>query len=251
MAKRRTINLSKTKASKALEHASSPNSPLSESDASDEPDHGTNSASTKFPNKTAPSTRNPAALGQLQEIHLAPTSRRPAQPGSSTTQPESKERRRRLRLTKDGRVIRPRPRRRRPSEDIARDALVEQVLAEHRVDLDRARETAIDNAAAATAGDAPSGKGKAGEGGGEERDNDAALAERFTAEFLEAQSRRRQPKQAMPGASAGAKVGSGAAGAVGSVKGPKLGGSRSARAAMRAMQLAAAAGGTGTGQGKG
>lgn len=116
---------------------------------------------------------------------------------------------RKPRIGRDGKPMRPRPRKRRDSVDLARDALVEQVLHENTLGIyDDARDvpTRADN---------------------DEGDADEAMAERFKQEFLDAQAEKQarnqkasQPK--MPGLP-------------NDPKGPKLGGSRSARAKMAAM----------------
>lgn len=65
-------------------------------------------------------------------------------------------------------------------------------------------------------------------------DNDDAIAEAFRREFMDAvsQRQRKKPVAAPPARGPGGKKEE-------ELKGPKLGGSRSARAAMREMQLKA------------
>lgn len=74
---------------------------------------------------------------------------------------------------------------------------------------------------------------------GDDVADDDRLAERFRADFLDAQQARRQPAT---NASRAAKAKAGATDA-NKARGPKLGGSRSARAAMREKELAERKGG--------
>ncbi|KAI9876808.1 MAG: hypothetical protein M1823_007209, partial [Watsoniomyces obsoletus] len=132
---------------------------------------------------------------------------------------------RKPRLGHDGKPLRPRPRKHRNSEDIARDALVEQVLHEHKL-VDMSQSSGLnlnsdpqaysDSEEAATGGTRASG------------DADEAFAERFRQDFLDRVAERQlaqQQKKSAPGTAAAEKG-----------QGPRLGGSRSARAKMAAMQ---------------
>jgi len=116
---------------------------------------------------------------------------------------------RRARLGRDGRPLKPRPRKRRNSEDVKRDALVEEVLKESRLDM-------YDEPS-------PEPQQPAGSGDGDDEAADEKIAEQFRKDFLAAMEMRRRhraPGQPKPPGEA-------------AHRGPKLGGSRSARAAMR------------------
>ncbi|KIW15952.1 hypothetical protein PV08_06002 [Exophiala spinifera] len=132
---------------------------------------------------------------------------------------------RKPRLGRDGKPYRPRPRKRRNSEDLARDALVEQLMRENKLDLYDATELLRqrEREAAAENGDEHSG----------ESDADERMAEQFRQDFMDAMHERRQRARATTQAKAKAKAkGSGAT----ESRGPKLGGSRSARAKMAQLQ---------------
>ncbi|KAJ9651839.1 hypothetical protein H2198_008904 [Neophaeococcomyces mojaviensis] len=155
---------------------------------------------------------------QLAEVDLDSST-----PGlQHDNRPKSQRRPRKPRLGRDGKPFRPRPRKRRASEDIARDGLVEQVLREHGLSTyDPAK--------------------RADEGGAEAQGNDEAADERMVAEFqqqfLDAAAEKQQQRQAKSGPGGQAK---GPAAGAASVGGPRLGGSRSARAKMAAMQASEA-----------
>ncbi|KAL2011884.1 hypothetical protein VTN00DRAFT_4602 [Thermoascus crustaceus] len=156
--------------------------------------------------------REPASLGKLHEIDLGQeaklqniarteaATRRLA--GDQTASPEE-ESPKKARSGKDGKPWR--NRRRRNSEDIERDKLVEEVLRESKLDVY----------------DEPEQE--------EQQDDQAAddrIAEQFRRDFLDAlQSRRR-----------GTRTRNTKAAKSDAPRGPKLGGSRSARAAMREKQ---------------
>lgn len=121
--------------------------------------------------------------------------------------------RKRVRIGKDGKPWR--GRKRRGSDDVKRDQLVEDLMRENRLDvydvpdqLEASGETGFDEAA------------------------DEKIAEQFRREFMDAMSERRQqrrkaaPQPSRPGAKQEEVL-----------KGPKLGGSRNARAAMRDLLL--------------
>lgn len=122
---------------------------------------------------------------------------------------------RKPRIGRDGKPMKPRPRKRRDSEDIVRDALVEQVLRENRLDL---YET-----------DTPE-RINGGEDPGDAGDSDERIAEQFRQEFMDAMAERQHHRK-LPVVQSKAS-GAGTA----ESKGPKLGGSRSARAKMVQMQ---------------
>ncbi|KAK4956096.1 hypothetical protein LTR28_005967 [Elasticomyces elasticus] len=179
-----------------------------------------------------------AGQGRLQEIDLGPdatlrniartahAAQRLATGNASPLPPQEQSAKAsaRPRLGKDGKP-RP-PRRRQPlrsEDDVARDSLVEQVLRESRLDMYEAT-------TAAAAGESAGARAR---GDGEQAADDA-LAEDFRRDFLAAMEERnvrRMPPP--PGMTGGAKPPGGKAEAP---KGPKLGGSRSQRAAMRALE---------------
>jgi len=157
--------------------------------------------------------REPACLGKLHEIDLGQeaklqniarteaATRRLA--GNESPSPEEESSLSTIRLGRDGKPSR--SRRRRNSEDVERDKLVEEVLRESKLDVydePESNEPGDDQAA------------------------DDRIAEQFRRDFLEAiQSRRR-----------GARPRNNKVTKPDVPRGPKLGGSRSARAAMREMQ---------------
>jgi hypothetical protein len=171
--------------------------------------------------------RHPASLGKIHEIDLGTdaslrnaerteTAIRRAQNGEQLPDPDEKPLKpRKLRVGRDGKPMKPRPRKRRNSEDIKRDQLVEQVLRESRLEI-------YDEPAEALLGDINN----------EDLDTDEKIAEQFRQDFMDAmESRQRNRTAGQP------KMPVGKPGEVGQ-KGPKLGGSRSARAAMRERELA-------------
>lgn len=121
--------------------------------------------------------------------------------------------RKRVRIGKDGKPWR--GRKRRASDDVKRDQLVEELMRENRLDVY----------------DVPAQPEASGEPGFDEA-ADEKIAEQFRREFMDAMSERRQqrrkaaPQPARPGAKQEEVL-----------KGPKLGGSRNARAAMRDLLL--------------
>ncbi|KAL1595267.1 hypothetical protein SLS60_009957 [Paraconiothyrium brasiliense] len=151
------------------------------------------------------SHRLAAGMGKLQEIDLGPSSTSRAEAawkklesGQSVEEPVGK-----VRLGRDGK-----PRRqpkRRNSEDIRRDAMVEAVMREAKLDY-------FDESA--PAGPTPGST-----------NNDEALVEQFRQEFLDSIQERQQRKPGAP-----------ARGEKEAPKGPKLGGSRSARAKMHLQE---------------
>lgn len=150
------------------------------------------------------------------------------------------------------------PRKRRDSESLARDALVESLLHENRVGIYETSadgndkisrlgtsqkqgqnvhaDTHTDNTATAYSTNQDNGRGG---GGDADADADEALAERFRQEFMDAmaerQNRHKSSNQAKHAGSGATGSGAAGAGATES-KGPKLGGSRAARARMAQMQ---------------
>ncbi|KAI1428260.1 P-loop containing nucleoside triphosphate hydrolase protein [Xylaria sp. FL1777] len=134
--------------------------------------------------------------------------------GLAVEDEENAERRKKVRLGRDGKPWR--PRNRRNSDDIKRDQLVEEILRENRLDV---YETPT-----------PPPGTNAGEG--EDGAADDRIAEEFRREFLDAMAERQRRKKPVgppskPGAKKEEEV----------LKGPKLGGSRNTRAAMRDLLL--------------
>ena len=116
---------------------------------------------------------------------------------------------RKPRLGRDGKPFRPRHRPRRASEDLARDALVEQVLHESKLDAGYMTESS----------DSEDEEGVA--------DGDEAFAERFKQGFMDQVAERQAQQQQKTKPPEQTK------------EGPKLGGSRTARAKMQALQESA------------
>lgn len=177
---------------------------------------------------TKKSTTNPTSIRQLSEVDLGSlahdtnlartqaalervqSGRPPVEEVAAPPKP------RKPRLGRDGKPMKPRPRKRRNSEDIARDALVEQVLRENKIDLYDS-----DGLGAAVAKEA----GKIAEENGEA---DERFAEQFRQQFFDAiAERHHRHKSSNQSNKKGA--------APTESKGPKLGGSRSARAKMAQM----------------
>ena len=175
--------------------------------------------------------RQPASLGKLHEIDLGTEARRrniertQAAVEGQPSQTEEKEEPVKMRLCRDGKFRPRRRRKRRGSDDLKRDRLVEDILQESRLEI-------YDHppSASSSAQQAP----KPGDSDvGDQEAADDELAEKFRKEFLEnvaarhAQHRKQKKKDGRPKEKSDDKIG-----------GPKLGGSRSQRAAMHARQVA-------------
>ncbi|KAK5026627.1 hypothetical protein LTS07_007561 [Exophiala sideris] len=125
---------------------------------------------------------------------------------------------RKPRLGPDGKPMKPRPRKGKNNEDMARDALVEQLMRENKLGLYDAdqlvqqRQAAVEDAEEESDGS----------------DADERLAEQFGQDFLDAMAERQKSKPASQAKGPG--------GVAPDAKGPKLGGSRSARAKMAQTQ---------------
>ncbi|PVH88362.1 hypothetical protein DL98DRAFT_648503 [Cadophora sp. DSE1049] len=172
---------------------------------------------------TDPTQRQPATIGKLQEIDLGDEARnrniertnnaRRRMDGEIVEEVVQGGKKKKVRLNRDGTVWV--PRKRRGSEDIKRDQLVEAVLRENRLEIYEEPppepERINDDQAA-----------------------DDRIAEEFRRDFLD-QVSARQRKKAAP-AQPPAR-GPGGKKEEELMKGPKLGGSRSARAAMREAML--------------
>ncbi|KAI0143628.1 hypothetical protein GGR57DRAFT_344394 [Xylariaceae sp. FL1272] len=130
--------------------------------------------------------------------------------GEEIEDEESVVRPKKVRLGRDGKVYR--PRNRRDSDAAKRDALVDEILRENRLDV---YESPTPQPLDDNAGDA-----------------DERIAEEFRREFLDAMAdKQRRKKPVGPPAKPGTKKDEEV------LKGPKLGGSRNARAAMRDLLL--------------
>lgn len=128
---------------------------------------------------------------------------------------EQAARPKKVRLGRDGKPWR--PRNRRNSDDIKRDQLVEEILRESRLDV---YETSTPPAAATPGPD-------------DDGATDDRIAEEFKREFMEAMAERQQKRRPATNATTSktAKKDEDV------LKGPKLGGSRNSRAAMRDLML--------------
>ncbi|KAI8957697.1 hepatocellular carcinoma-associated antigen 59-domain-containing protein [Daldinia sp. FL1419] len=182
-----------------------------------------------------PEQQNRALQGQLMEIDLGDEARsrnealteRAARRmrGEAVDDDESSQsgRPKKVRLGRDGKPWR--SRNRRNSDDIKRDQLVEEILRESRLDVYEAP-----TAPPTTDPDAP-----------DDRAADDRIAEEFRREFMDAmaerQQKRKKPANAPAGSGAGGAGKGGAAADEDVLKGPKLGGSRNVRAAMRNLLL--------------
>ncbi|KAL8931470.1 MAG: hypothetical protein Q9211_006940, partial [Gyalolechia sp. 1 TL-2023] len=162
--------------------------------------------------------RQPAALGKLHEIDLGvdATLRNIARTEAAKKrldggEPEVEEATGKVRLRRDGKPWRGR-RRRRNSDDVKRDKLVEEVMKESRLEIYDELEAEMPN---------------------DDQAADDRIAEKFRREFMDAVSSRRHKVAQSTKKGSGAKVDD-------KPRGPKLGGSRSARAAMRELQEKAA-----------
>lgn len=177
--------------------------------------------------------RQPASIGRLHEIDLGAETRRrniertQAAVEGRPTESEVKEEPVKMRLCRDGKFRPRRRKKRRNSDDLKRDQIVEDMFRESRLDIYDSPEEA---AAAATA---VLDNGVAdGTSNGDQAAADDEVAEKFRREFLEAVAtrhaqHRKQKKKKKEGEKSDDKIG-----------GPKLGGSRSQRAAMHAKQVA-------------
>ncbi|KAL8685457.1 MAG: hypothetical protein Q9218_007748 [Villophora microphyllina] len=161
--------------------------------------------------------RQPAALGKLHEIDLGQdaTLRNIARTEAArkrleTGEAEVEESTGKVRLRRDGKPWR--GRKRRTSVDVKRDKLVEDIMKESRLEIYDEPELDLPN---------------------DDQAADDRIAEQFRREFMDATSSRRQKATQIAKKGPGQKVDD-------KPKGPKLGGSRSARAAMREQQEKAA-----------
>ncbi|KAI4206557.1 MAG: hypothetical protein LQ346_001047 [Caloplaca aetnensis] len=161
--------------------------------------------------------RQPAALGKLHEIDLGldATLRNIARTEAAKKrleggEPEIEELTGKVRLRRDGKPWR--GRRRRNSDDVKRDKMVDEVMKESRLEIYDEPDVDMPN---------------------DDQAADDRIAEQFRREFMDAISSRRQRAAQTTKKDPRAKEDD-------KPKGPKLGGSRSARAAMREKQEKAA-----------
>lgn len=164
-----------------------------------------------------------AMTGKLMEIDLGDEARarniaeteraRRRLEGQPDNEVDSDGRPRKVRLGRDGKPWR--GRNRRNSEDIKRDQLVEEFLRENRLDV---YDHPVESQGAP----------------GEDISADDRIAEEFRREFMDAMIQRQQRRKPATNAK---PVGKGAKAAEEVLKGPKLGGSRNSRAAMRDLLL--------------
>lgn len=185
----------------------------------------------------------PTMHGKLQEIDLGDEARmrnvamtdkaRRRMEGESVEDEEGGSSRKRVRLGKDGKPWR--SRKRRDSDALKREQLVEQILRENKRALPqfltlRDHTTRCANLPTVDIYDNPVQPEPSAEPGNDLA-ADEKIAEEFRREFMEAMSQRKQRKKPAPAPpKPGAKVEE-------VLKGPKLGGSRNSRAAMRDLLL--------------
>ncbi|TDZ22314.1 hypothetical protein Cob_v005111 [Colletotrichum orbiculare MAFF 240422] len=182
------------------------------------------SSSRSQPHEPQPKNQ-PIMQGKLMEVDLGDEVRARNQAmtelaarrllGEPVPPPEEEQTGRRAKKPRLGRDGKPwRPRNRRNSDDIKRDQLVEEILRENKLDVY----------------DVPAAQPEQRDGDG---DADDRLAEEFRREFMDAMVQRQQKKKAAaPPARAGARKPDEDV-----LRGPKLGGSRNSRAAMRDLLL--------------
>ncbi|KAI1470086.1 uncharacterized protein F4812DRAFT_421468 [Daldinia caldariorum] len=156
--------------------------------------------------------------------------------GDGSARPKKK-----VRLGRDGKPWR--PRNRRNSDDIKRDQIVEEILRESRLDV-------YETPTPPPLTSGPGANANVNAKDGDNDDGQAAddrIAEEFRREFMDAMAERRKRRKKASNAPAGPS-GSGGKGGAGKgkgggaaddevLRGPKLGGSRNVRAAMRNLLL--------------
>ncbi|KPI39250.1 uncharacterized protein AB675_5228 [Cyphellophora attinorum] len=210
MAKRRQVQHSSTRLSE--------NESSSESSASASPEHDPAEANVPPPPIAAPS---PSVIPSRPQHQLSEVPLPPREP----TPPPAPKRTRKPRLDRHGRPMRPRrgPKRR-PSEEIARDALVEAVLHEHKLDHYQPGPNTNDKPSSGSGGDVTV----------KQKADDEAFAAQFQQDFEDRMAERRRRKDPLPQTAAAVKSGGAKAAAAEEQKssGPRLGGSRNARIKM-------------------
>ncbi|KAG4438532.1 hypothetical protein IFR05_006006 [Cadophora sp. M221] len=170
-----------------------------------------------------PMQRQPATIGKLHEIDLGDEARnrniertnnaRRRMDGEVVEEVVQGGKKKKVRLNRDGSVWV--PRKRRGSDDIKRDQLVEAVLRENRLEIYEEPPPELERI-------------------NDDQAADDRIAEEFRRDFLD-QVSARQRKKAAPAQPAARGPGGKKEEEI--MKGPKLGGSRSARAAMREAML--------------
>lgn len=181
--------------------------------------------------------RNPATHGMLQEIDLGPSaSTRNATMTEAATRrldggeaPVSESKPEKVRLGRDGKPRR--RRKRRNSEDLKRDDIVEAILKENKCESLQDFVAHVPSLLISPIVDMYDEPEVPTQGKGD-RAADEELADEFRREFLEALEARNKPKRPP----APPPVGLIKPKSDNPLKGPKLGGSRSARAAMHARE---------------
>lgn len=177
--------------------------------------------SEESPNsKDAGVHREPVILGRIQEVDLVEVPRVTERNRVINKTPLDVVQQPKMRIGRNGKPCIPKNRNRRNSDDIRRDALVEAVLTENTLGYyEQAKPTL-------RVGDVEAGN---------DEDADEALMEKFTKDFMDAATERQRKRPAAPPPM---KTGYGPKEDE-PLKGPKLGGSRTQRAAMREMLLKA------------
>ncbi|OCT53589.1 hypothetical protein CLCR_10401 [Cladophialophora carrionii] len=195
----------------------------------DDTEQDTTVSNNRSPTNEKKSPANPTAARQLAEVDLGTSAHHlnlartqaaleRVKAGQAPIEDDVKPSKpRRPRLGRDGKPMKPRPRKRRNSEDLARDALVEQFLHENKIDI---YDTSTPEPANVTRRE-----GEGGEVG--DPDDDERFAERFRQEFMDAMAERRSRAKSATQTKGATATES---------RGPKLGGSRSARAKMAQMR---------------
>ena len=162
----------------------------------------------------------PVSLGRIQEVDLVEDPREAARNRVIINPPIDAVQKPQTRIGYNGKPYTPKNRNRRNSNDIRRDALVEAVLTENTLGYYEQSKPTMRISRAEV---------------GQDEDADEELMENFTREFMNAASERQRKKPAAPPPM---KTGYGPKEEE-PLKGPKLGGSRTQRAAMREMLLKA------------
>ncbi|KAH8175755.1 hepatocellular carcinoma-associated antigen 59 domain-containing protein [Sarocladium implicatum] len=171
-----------------------------------------------------PSVEQPTRQGRLMEVDLSevPARRTNRQQQGEQSAISIAPAPKKQRLGPDGKPWR--GRKRRASDDVKRDQLVEAFLHENRLDVYDTTDPSI----------AQSSSGDAATGADDGTTADDRLAEQFQRQYMDDMARRRQQQRKKPAQGAtGSAVGAGGAAGEDVLKGPKLGGSRNARAAVR------------------
>ena len=173
------------------------------------------------PPKTTAPRRETLSQGKIQEIELTEDPRETARNRVINKTPINAVQQPKPRMGRNGKPYIPRNRNRRTSEELRRDALVDAVLTENTLGYYEQPKPSIRGGGNAEAGN--------------DEDADEEMAERFRREFEEASSERKRTRPVAPPVQ---KSGYGQKEEE-VLKGPKLGGSRMQRQAMRETLLKA------------